>query len=140
MGGAGVFLSLPSIISGVVEHSSPALLGLFCLNTVLAVSILGGTLAVLPAYEADIFGPGHVVSLVFTITNRSLVLSPELQGTYLFEVYFVHMAKLVCRQGAIHSRFLLAVTAAAVGGPALLFYLRRAAELSAIRDLTAVVR
>merc|ERR1719427_111722 len=60
VGGAGVFLSLPSIISGVVEHSSPALLGLFCLNTVLAVSILGGTLAVLPAYEADIFGPGHV--------------------------------------------------------------------------------
>ena len=35
---------------------APVLLALFCTNTVLAVSILGGVYAVLPAYEADLYG------------------------------------------------------------------------------------
>ena len=33
------------------SHLAPVVLGMFCLNTVLAISILGGVWSVLPAYE-----------------------------------------------------------------------------------------
>ena len=33
---------------------------MFCASTVAAISILGGTFAVLPAYEADLYGPKYV--------------------------------------------------------------------------------
>merc|ERR1711915_145181 len=35
-------------------------LTMFCASTVAAISILGGTFAVLPAYEADLYGPKYV--------------------------------------------------------------------------------
>ena len=35
-------------------------LTMFCASTVAVISILGGTFAVLPAYEADLYGPKYV--------------------------------------------------------------------------------
>ena len=35
-------------------------LGAFCLSTVAAISVLGGVFSVLPAYEADLYGPKYV--------------------------------------------------------------------------------
>ena len=40
---------------------APAYLGLFCASTVASLSILGGVFAVLPAYEADLYGPKYVL-------------------------------------------------------------------------------
>jgi hypothetical protein len=39
---------------------APAYLALFCASTVTAVTIMGGTFAVLPAYEADLYGAKYV--------------------------------------------------------------------------------
>jgi len=101
--GAATYASLPWLIGGVVSDSdsplAPALLAIFCANTIFAISIMGGVLATLPAYESDLFGPRHV--------------------------------------GAIHSRFLLSTTVAALAGPALLLNLRSAAEREAIASLVA---
>ena len=56
-------------------------LGLFCLGTVGCVSILGGTLAVLPAYEADLYGPRYVGPIhgrMLLATTAATVLGPGL--------------------------------------------------------------
>jgi len=101
IGGASIYATLPWLIHSVINNSdsslAPALLSIFCLNTVLAITIMGGVFAVLPAYESDLYGPKHV--------------------------------------GSIHSRFLLAATAASVAGPALLLNLRSSAEKEAIASL-----
>jgi len=101
--GAATYASLPWLIGGVVSDSSsplaPTLLAIFCANTIFAISIMGGVLATLPAYESDLFGPRHV--------------------------------------GAIHSRFLLSTTVAALAGPALLLNLRSSAERDAIASLAS---
>ena len=55
---------MPSIIHAVVhpqnEAIAPLLLSLFCINSAFAITIMGGTLAVLPAYESDLYGPKYV--------------------------------------------------------------------------------
>ena len=56
-------------------------LGLFCLGTVGCVSILGGTLAVLPAYEADLYGPRYVGPIhgrLLLATTAATMLGPGL--------------------------------------------------------------
>ena len=62
--GLAVYASLPGLIHLIVGQpgslAAPIVLGMFCLNTVLAVSILGGVYAVLPAYEADLYGRKYV--------------------------------------------------------------------------------
>jgi len=106
IGGAAIYATLPLLIHAVVNPQNAAIasmiLPLFCLNTILAITIMGGVFAVLPAYESDIFGPKHV--------------------------------------GAIHSRFLLAATAASITGPALLLNLRSSAERDAINQLMTKIQ
>ena len=106
LGGVAIYATLPWLIHAVVNPQNaaiaPAILSVFCLNTVLAITIMGGVFAVLPAYESDIFGPKHV--------------------------------------GAIHSRFLLAATAASIAGPALLLNLRSSAEKDAITQLMTKIQ
>ena len=106
IGGAAIYATMPLLIHAVVNPQnasiSSAILPVFCLNTILAITIMGGVFAVLPAYESDIFGPKHV--------------------------------------GAIHSRFLLAATAASITGPALLLNLRFSAEQDAIKHLMSKIQ
>jgi hypothetical protein len=40
-----------------------AYLGAFCGLTVAAISVMGGTFSVLPAYEADLYGPKYVQAI-----------------------------------------------------------------------------
>ena len=35
----------------------------FCASTVAAITVMGGTFAVLPAYEADLYGPKYVQAI-----------------------------------------------------------------------------
>lgn len=57
---APLYFSLPYYISSVVEQGSTLPLYAFIGSTVACISFMGGTYAILPAYEADIYGPKHV--------------------------------------------------------------------------------
>merc|ERR1719312_1191186 len=64
LGAVPLFGSLPFFINQCVTNPtgpmSKVYLTMFCASTVAAISILGGTFAVLPAYEADLYGPKYV--------------------------------------------------------------------------------
>ena len=60
LGSIPLFGCLPFLIEQCVSNPTgplaPVFLAAFCGSTVAAISILGGTFAVLPAYEADLYG------------------------------------------------------------------------------------
>ena len=64
LGAVPLFGALPFLIDQCVSNPSGPMaqfyLTAFCASTVAAISILGGTFAVLPAYEADLYGPKYV--------------------------------------------------------------------------------
>ena len=64
LGSIPIFGCLPYLIEQCVSNPTGpmalAYLAAFCGSTVAAISILGGTFAVLPAYEADLYGPKYV--------------------------------------------------------------------------------
>lgn len=87
-GAVPIFAALPYCIEQVVMNPTgpmaPVYLGVFCASTVTAISIMGGTFAVLPAYEADLYGPKYVQAIhgrfllaatVSTIVGPSLLLN-----------------------------------------------------------------
>merc|ERR1711994_685060 len=67
IGSVPLFASLPYCINQVVmdptSAMAPVYLGVFCASTVAAISIMGGTFAVLPAYEAHLYGPKYVQAI-----------------------------------------------------------------------------
>jgi MFS family permease len=60
LGSIPVYFSLPYLVEGVVSTGSALPLYLFCAGTAAAVSGMGGCYALLPAYEADLFGTKSV--------------------------------------------------------------------------------
>lgn len=100
-GSIPLYLSVPFLVNSVVETGSSVPLYAFMGTSVAAITCMGGVYAILPAYEADLFGAKYV--------------------------------------GPIHGRVLLASTAAAMAGPAILLWLRNGAEINAIRDLITKV-
>lgn len=64
LGAIPIYASLPYFITQCVNDPTgplaPYYLAAFCASTVAAISIMGGTFAVLPAYEADLYGPKYV--------------------------------------------------------------------------------
>ena len=84
-------LQLPSSLPQVY-------LGLFCLGTVGCVSILGGTLAVLPAYEADLYGPRYVGPIhgrMLLATTAATVLGPGLLLSLRHQAHTSALAQLL---------------------------------------------
>lgn len=88
LGSIPIFGCLPFLINECVTNPSGALapiyLAAFCGSTVAAITILGGTFAVLPAYEADLYGPKYVGAIhgrfllaatVSTIVGPGLLLN-----------------------------------------------------------------
>lgn len=55
-----LYLCMPSLVAGVVSYKSLACLYAFIGSTVLSVSIMGGAYAIIPAYEADLYGYKYV--------------------------------------------------------------------------------
>jgi hypothetical protein len=60
LGSVPLYLALPSIVDAVVSSGSVVPLYGFIASTAAAISIMGGTFAILPAYEADLFGTKYV--------------------------------------------------------------------------------
>ena len=81
LGSIPIYLALPTIVSNVVETGSAVPLYAFCGGTALAISFMGGVFALLPAYEADLFG----TKFVGAIHGRMLLWSSgaALAGPYL---------------------------------------------------------
>merc|ERR1719232_1287742 len=84
-GAVPIFGCLPYCINQVVTNPTgamaPAYLGLFCASTVVSLSILGGVFAVLPAYEADLYGPKYVQAIhgrFLLAATVSTILGPGL--------------------------------------------------------------
>ena len=76
-----LYLSVPKLVDMAVNTGASAPLYVFCVSTAVAVSIFGGIYAVLPAYEADLFGAKNVGP----IHGRMLLFSSTaaLAGPYL---------------------------------------------------------
>ena len=59
-----IYAGLPFLINQCVANPAGPLaavyLGGFCASTVIAISIMGGVFAVLPAYEADLYGAKYI--------------------------------------------------------------------------------
>jgi hypothetical protein len=105
-GSVPIFAALPYCINQVVMNPTgamaPVYLCVFCVSTVAAISIMGGTFAVLPAYEADLYGPKYVQAIhgrfllaatLSTILGPSLLLtlrksaeSSAIQGMFIAKV------------------------------------------------------
>jgi MFS family permease len=60
---APLYFSMPYFISSVVEHGSVLPLYAFIGSAVTCISFMGGTYAILPPYEADIYGAKNVGSI-----------------------------------------------------------------------------
>ncbi|XP_063721905.1 oxalate:formate antiporter-like [Symsagittifera roscoffensis] len=82
-GSLGLYLSFPLIVSQIAETKSVLPLAVFCGTTSIAVSFMGGVYAILPAYEADLFGAKYVganhgrmllASSAAAITGPSMIL------------------------------------------------------------------
>ena len=84
-GAVPIFAALPYCIEQVVMNPTgpmaPVYLGAFCASTVAAISIMGGTFAVLPAYEANLYGPKYVQVIhgrFLLAATLSTILGPSL--------------------------------------------------------------
>ena len=64
LGSVPIFCSVPWLITQCVNDPEGPLaniyLAAFCLSSVAVISVLGGVFSVLPAYEADLYGPKYV--------------------------------------------------------------------------------
>eukprot|EP01039_Chlorochromonas_danica_P002119 gene2119-2313_t len=71
LGSIPLYLSIPTLVDSVITSGSAAPLYAFCAVTTTAICGMGGVYAVLPAYEADIFG----TKFVGAIHGRMLLFS-----------------------------------------------------------------
>lgn len=71
LGSIPIYLSAPYLVDMVINQHSQAAMWGFIATTVTAISFMGGTYALLPAYEADLFGSKHVGA----IHGRTLLAS-----------------------------------------------------------------
>ena len=58
-----MYLFLPTLVENVVSTGSSLPLYGYCISATLAVSVMGGVYAIMPAYEADLFGTKSVVAI-----------------------------------------------------------------------------
>ena len=60
LGSVPLYFAVPQMVDMVAKDGSTTALYAFCGSTALALSYMGGAFAILPAYEADIFGTKYV--------------------------------------------------------------------------------
>ena len=81
LGSVPLYFALPTIIDNVVTSGAPEPLYLFCASTVAAISMFGGVYAILPAYEADLFGTKYVGAIhgrLLLYSSTAAVVGPIL--------------------------------------------------------------
>ncbi|CAM9460649.1 unnamed protein product, partial [Discosporangium mesarthrocarpum] len=59
-GSIPLYLAMPYTVQQVVETGSVIPLGMFVGSTLVAITVMGGVYAILPAYESDMFGSKYV--------------------------------------------------------------------------------
>ena len=94
LGSIPLYFSVPYLVESAVSTGSAIPLYGFCASTAIAVSIFGGIYAVLPAYEADLFGAKNVGP----IHGRMLVFS---SAAALLGPYTVLKLRAITEQSAI---------------------------------------
>ena len=72
-----LYMSMPYHITSVVEQGSTLPLFAFIGSTVACISFMGGTYAILPAYESDLYGsknigPTHGVMMIYSASAALL--------------------------------------------------------------------
>jgi len=80
-----IYATIPFLITKCISDPAGPLaayyLGGFCVSTVLAISIMGGVFAVLPAYEADLYGSKYIGAIhgrFLTFAAAATLLGPSL--------------------------------------------------------------
>ena len=79
LGSIPLFLSVPFLVDAAITSGSVYPLYGFCAVTAVAVSIFGGIYAVMPAYEADLYGAKNVAPIhgrVLMFSSTAAVLGP----------------------------------------------------------------
>jgi len=83
--GLPLYATIPYLITKCVSDPTgplaPYYLAAFCGSTVVAISLMGGVFASLPAYEADLYGPKYVGAIhgrFLTFAAAATVLGPTL--------------------------------------------------------------
>jgi hypothetical protein len=89
LGSVPLYLFLPNMVESVVASGSAVPLYAYCASTAVAISMMGGVYAILPAYEADLFG----TKFAGAVHGRMLLFSSAaaLTGTTSF-VLFLFLA------------------------------------------------
>ena len=80
-GSIPLYFFLPSLVENVVATGSSAPLYGFCASTALAISMMGGVYAILPAYESDLFGTkfvGAVHGRMMLFSSMAAMAGPTL--------------------------------------------------------------
>ena len=78
LGSIPLYASLPTLINSVVSTGSATPLYGFVGATVLATTMMGGTYAIMPAYEADLYGAKYVGA----IHGRFLLFGASMAGVF----------------------------------------------------------
>jgi len=76
-----IYLSIPTIVDSVVQTGATLPLYGFCAATVMAISIFGGTYAVLPAYQADLYGSKNIGAIhgrMLLFSSAAALIGPSL--------------------------------------------------------------
>lgn len=84
MGTVPIYLAMPTIVETVVSTGNPNALYGFCFGTAVAVSFMGGVFAILPAYEADLFGTkfvGPIHGRMLLFSSASALVGPKMLTT-----------------------------------------------------------
>ena len=79
-GSIPLYLSLPFFVDSVISTGSALPLAAFIASTTLAISAMGGTYALLPAYESDLFGSKYVGGIhgrVLLASSASALAGPS---------------------------------------------------------------
>ena len=100
-----LYFVMPTIVENVVTSGSALPLYMFCTSATLAVSAMGGVYALLPAYEADLFG----TKFVGAIHGRMLLYSSAaaLCGEFFYVLFYMCMCIVSMYQSTIVSTALL---------------------------------
>jgi len=76
-----LYAMCPYLVSSVVTNQSAATLYLFCGTTFCAITMMGGTYAIMPAFEADLFGSKYVGAIhgrMMLASSTAAIFGPQI--------------------------------------------------------------
>jgi len=98
-----LYAMCPYLVSSVVGNHSAATLYLFCGTTFCAITMMGGTYAIMPAYEADLFGSKYVGAIhgrMMLASSTAAIFGPQIILTLRGRSEKAAMADLISKVDA----------------------------------------